>query len=77
MKFKSRRFSKTVANDFGTVSSKRIYLITHSFSLNGGVLTTLCLNPTSVCASCANERKKCIQDVFLLIIRFGALIVDS
>lgn len=33
-----------------------------SFSLNDGVLTTLCLNPPSVCASCANEKKKCIQD---------------
>lgn len=33
------------------------FLITHSFSLNDSVLTTLCLNPASVCASCCQWKK--------------------
>lgn len=48
VKYKSRRFSKTVAIDFGTVSPRCTPSLPPSLSLNDGVLTTLCLNPVFV-----------------------------
>ena len=34
-----------------------------SLSVNDSVLTTLCLNPPSICASCANERQTWTQEI--------------
>lgn len=68
VKSKSRRFSKTVANDFGSVFIQTLFPSDYTRSLsvsllNDSVLTTLCLNPPSnLCILCqwktdVNSRK--------------------
>lgn len=52
VKVKSRRFSRTVANDFGTVYNLHVFLTDFFFLSEWQLLTTLCLLPVPMKQMC-------------------------